>query len=70
MSIPTQRAERVVTVERACQTFDNFMQLAFLLEDLLNRPVELVTPESISPYIRPYILKEVEGGRWPACETS
>jgi predicted nucleotidyltransferase len=42
------------------KTFDNFMQLSFLLEELLSRRVELVTPESLSPYIRPYIIKEVE----------
>lgn len=49
-------------VEFKCgqKTFDNFMQLSFLLEDLLSRRVELVTPESLSPYIRPYIIKEVE----------
>ena len=39
---------------------DNFIQLSFFLEDLLKRRVELVTPESISPYIRPYIMNEVE----------
>jgi predicted nucleotidyltransferase len=42
------------------KTFDNYMQLAFFLEDLLGRPVELVTPESLSPYIGPHILEEVE----------
>lgn len=41
-------------------TFDNFMELSFLLEDLLERKVEIVTPEALSPYIGPYILKEVE----------
>lgn len=41
-------------------TFDNFMELAFLLEDLLGRKVELVTHESLSPYIGPRILQEVE----------
>jgi len=30
------------------------------LEDLLGRPVELVTPESLSPYIGPRIIEEVE----------
>ncbi|MBI5327582.1 MAG: hypothetical protein HZB80_04750 [Deltaproteobacteria bacterium] len=38
----------------------DFIHLAFFLEDLLHRKVELVTPESISPYIKPQILKEVE----------
>ncbi len=41
-------------------TFDNFMELSFLLEDLLGRKVDMVTPEALSPYIGPYILKEVE----------
>lgn len=36
------------------------MYLSFLLEDLLRRPVELVTTDSLSPYIRPYIIEEVE----------
>ena len=41
-------------------SFDNFMDVSFLLEDVLGRKVELVTPESLSPYIGPHILKEVE----------
>lgn len=40
--------------------FDNFMSLSFLLEDVLERPVELVTTESISPHLGPQILAEVE----------
>jgi predicted nucleotidyltransferase len=42
------------------KTFNHFMQLAFFLEDLLGRPVDLVTVESLSPYIGPHILREVE----------
>ena len=42
------------------KTFDNFMDLAFFLEDLFGRKVELVTPQSLSKFIGPYILKEVE----------
>lgn len=42
------------------KTFDHFMDLAFLLEDLLGRTVELVTPESLSPYIGNHILDEAE----------
>ena len=51
-----------VLVEFDCdqKTFDHFMELAFLLEDLLHRRVELVTPEALSPHIGPHILKEVE----------
>jgi predicted nucleotidyltransferase len=42
------------------KSFDNFMELSFFLQNLLGRKVELVTPQSLSKYIGPYILKEVE----------
>lgn len=42
------------------KSFDNFMQLSFFLEELLERPVELVTSESLSPYIGPRIVETVE----------
>lgn len=42
------------------KTFDNFMALSFWLEDALGRRVELVTLESLSPYIGPHILEEVD----------
>ncbi len=50
----------LVEFEPGQKTFDNFMKLAFLLEDLLGRDVDLVTAESLSPYIGPHILREVE----------
>lgn len=42
------------------KTFDHFSRLALFLEDLVGRPVEILTLESLSPYIGPHILKEVE----------
>ena len=42
------------------KTFDAFMGLAFLLEDLLQRRVELLTTEGLSPYFGPHILREAE----------
>jgi uncharacterized protein len=39
------------------KSFDHFMGLALFLEDLLEHKVELLTPESLSPYIGPHILK-------------
>jgi predicted nucleotidyltransferase len=42
------------------KTFDNFMELSALLENLLQRHVELVTTEALSPYIGPHIMNEVE----------
>ncbi|MBM3133363.1 MAG: nucleotidyltransferase family protein [Chloroflexi bacterium] len=50
----------LVEFKRGQKSFDNFMQLSFLLEDILQRRVELVTSEALSPYIGPHILKEVE----------
>ena len=50
----------LVEFEEGKKTFDHFMELAFLLEETLQIPVDLVTPESLSPYIGPLILNEVE----------
>ena len=50
----------LVEFEPKAKTFDNFMHLAFFLEELLNRRVEVVTPEALSPYIGPHILSTVE----------
>lgn len=42
------------------KNFRNFMALSFFLEDLFERPVDLVTPESLSPHFGSKILNEVE----------
>lgn len=57
---PESDVDLLVEFEPGHKTFDNFMALSFLLEDLLGRPVELVTPESLSPYIGPHIRRGVE----------
>jgi predicted nucleotidyltransferase len=49
----------LVEFEPGRKTFDAFVHLALFLEDLLGRRVELLTPESLSPYIGPHILSEV-----------
>jgi predicted nucleotidyltransferase len=50
----------LVAFEPDQKTFDNFMDLAFFLEDIFGRSVDLVTVEALSPYIGPHILEEVE----------
>ncbi|TES92447.1 MAG: nucleotidyltransferase [Candidatus Cloacimonadota bacterium] len=50
----------LVEFESEKKTFDNLVNLSFMLEEVLKRRVELVTTESLSPYIGPHILKEVE----------
>jgi predicted nucleotidyltransferase len=59
----TKRSDVDFLVELEEPTFDNFMELAFSLEKLLGKKVDLVTNGSLSPHIRSYVEKEV---RW--CE--
>jgi predicted nucleotidyltransferase len=40
-------------------TFDNFMQLAFCLEDLFSRKIDLLTVKGIDLYIRSRVESEV-----------
>ena len=42
------------------KTFRNFMNLAFLLEDTFQRKIDLITPESMSPYLYPHVSEEIE----------
>ncbi len=57
---PDSDIDILVEFDSAQKTFDNFIQLAFYLEDILGRPVDLITMDSLSPYIGPRILQEVE----------
>ena len=55
----TKESDIDILVEFEDPTFRNFMNLAFFLEDLFGRRVDLLTPERISHRIRPYVEKEV-----------
>jgi predicted nucleotidyltransferase len=57
---PQSDVDILVAFEPDQKTFDNFMNLSFFLEALFGRTVDLVTVESLSPYIGPRILDEVE----------
>ena len=48
----------LVEFEPQQKSFDNLDSLADLLEEVLQRRVELVTVESLSPYLGPRILAE------------
>jgi uncharacterized protein len=50
----------LVDFEPSQKTFDNFIQLSFFLEELFGRNIDLVTVESLSPYIGLHILREVK----------
>ncbi len=60
----SQRKSRVksdidILVELSEPTFDNYMDLKFFLEELLNREVDLVMAETLKRRLRPRILREV-----------
>jgi predicted nucleotidyltransferase len=57
---PDSDIDLLVEFQPEHKTFDNFIHLSFFLEEVLQQPVELVTPESLSPYLGPYIIEEVE----------
>jgi predicted nucleotidyltransferase len=50
----------LIEFEPEKHTFDNFMDVSFLLEDISGRKIDVVTLEGLSPHIGPHILKEVE----------
>ena len=60
---PASDVDVLVEFDPAHKTYDNFIALAELLEVLLRRPVDLLTIESLSPYIGPRILDEAEYAR-------
>ena len=57
---PDSDIDLLVEFEPRRKTFDAFMELSFFLEEVLQHKIELVTTESLSPYIGPHILKEAE----------
>ena len=57
---PESDVDLLVEFQKGTKTFDNFINLVFFLEELLGCKVELITTESLSPYIGPRILEEVE----------
>jgi predicted nucleotidyltransferase len=57
---PGSDVDLLVEFEPGRKTFDGFVALSHLFEEILQRDVELVTPESLSPHIGPHILAEVQ----------
>jgi predicted nucleotidyltransferase len=39
-------------------TYDRYIQVKFFIEDLLQRSVDLVMPETLKARVRPYVEKE------------
>ena len=50
----------VVEFNKGQKNFRNFIGTANFTEDLFGRKVDLLTPQSLSPYIAPHIEKNIE----------
>ena len=54
-----QESDVDILVELTEPTFDNYMDLKFFLEKILNRPVDLVMADTVKPRLKPIIEQEV-----------
>ena len=50
----------LVDFEKEKKTLKNLVNLGDFLETVFGKKVDIVTPQGLSPYIGPYILKEVQ----------
>lgn len=57
---PGSDVDILVEFEPERKTFDNFIHLVFFLESVFERNVDIVTPDALSPYIIPDIMRDVE----------
>jgi predicted nucleotidyltransferase len=55
---PDSDVDLLVEFETGQKTLDRFMALYDLLEEIFDQRVELLTTESLSPFIGPHILAE------------
>jgi len=56
---PESDVDVLVAFRREEETFDNYMDCKFYLEDLFRRKVDLVMKGAIKKRLKPYILNEV-----------
>jgi len=56
----------LIDIHKERKTFRNFMSLNYFLEELFRNKVELITLQSLSPYIGPHILNTIEYASFPA----
>jgi predicted nucleotidyltransferase len=57
--LANQGSDVDILVELMEPTFDNYMDLKFYLENILNRAVDLVMADAIKPRLKPIIEQEV-----------
>lgn len=49
-----------IEFEKGKKSFKNYAGAYLFLKELLQKDIDFITPESLSPYIGPHILKEIE----------
>ncbi|WP_162340297.1 nucleotidyltransferase family protein [Cyclobacterium salsum] len=57
---PDSDIDFLVELQKEKKTYRNFMALSYFLEHLFQKNIDLITPQSLSPYIGPHILNSVE----------
>lgn len=57
---PASDIDLLLDFNKGQATYDNFIALGNFLQKITGRKVELVTRKSLSPFIGPYILSEVQ----------
>ncbi len=57
---PNSDVDVLVEFNKESHKLANLVQLGDYLETIFGRRVELLTPEGLSPYIGPHILREVQ----------
>ncbi len=65
---PASDIDLLVEFKYGQKNYKNFIRLAHFLQDLFNTKIDLLTNKALSPYIKPYIIKEVEYVRYPFIE--
>jgi predicted nucleotidyltransferase len=58
-SRPGSDVDALVRFTPSARSIDNLMAVGDALEQAFNRRVDLVTEDSLSPYIAPHIMREV-----------
>ena len=56
----TSDVDILVEFEKGTKTFDNYMELKFFLEKLLDCKVDLVIADALKPQIKPHVMREIE----------
>jgi len=49
----------ILDFDETKKTYQNFIHSTFLLEKLLGRTVDAVTPQGLSPHIKPYVDRDI-----------